>query len=116
MQIRSEALFLGPASDHFLWQWLPFSKQQCSGVPIFQRPPQGSAGYENGRPKKEGAMLVITRKVGESIVIDETIRVTLVSLQGGKVRLGIEAPTYITVDREEVHERKARELVACGHK
>jgi len=58
-------------------------------------------------------MLVITRKVGESIVIDGNIRVTMLSHQGGKIRLGIEAPEYIAVDREEVHNRKVREFGAC---
>jgi carbon storage regulator len=59
-------------------------------------------------------MLVITRKVGESIVIDGNIRVTVVSHQRGKIRLGIEAPEYVAVDREEVHDRKVREFGACG--
>jgi carbon storage regulator len=50
-------------------------------------------------------MLVLMRRVGETIVIDGGIRVTVVSVQGGKVRLGIEAPPEVRVDREEVHER-----------
>ncbi len=56
-------------------------------------------------------MLVLTRNVGEKIVIDNNIRITIISVKGGKVRLGIEAPDDIRVDREEVHERRA-ELVA----
>ncbi len=54
-------------------------------------------------------MLVITRKVCETIVIDGNIRVTVVSHQGGKIRLGIEAPDFIAVDREEVHDRKVQD-------
>jgi carbon storage regulator len=60
-------------------------------------------------------MLVITRKLGETIVIDGNIRVTVVSHQGGKIRLGIEAPEYISVDRQEVHDRKMKEWGACPH-
>ena len=52
-------------------------------------------------------MLVLTRKIGETIVIDSNIRVTITAIQGGKVRIGIEAPPEIPVDREEVHRRLA---------
>jgi carbon storage regulator len=51
-------------------------------------------------------MLVLTRRVGEEIVIDGNIRVMVVSMKGDRVRLGISAPPYITVDRQEVHERR----------
>lgn len=53
-------------------------------------------------------MLVLSRKVDESILISDNIRVTVLSLQGGRVRLGITAPKDISVDREEVRERKAQ--------
>jgi len=56
-------------------------------------------------------MLVITRKVGETIVIDGNIRVTVLSHKGSKIRLGIEAPDYVSVDREEIHDRKVLEQV-----
>jgi carbon storage regulator len=52
-------------------------------------------------------MLVLTRNVGEKIVIDGNIQVTVVAIKGNKVRLGIEAPDYVRVDRQEVHERRA---------
>ena len=51
-------------------------------------------------------MLVLMRRVGESIVIDGGIRVTVVSVQGERVRIGIEAPPDVRVDRQEVHERR----------
>ena len=56
-------------------------------------------------------MLVLTRRIGEEIVIDDHIRVTIVSIDGGKVRVGITAPPEIRVDRQEVHERR-REFAA----
>lgn len=70
-------------------------------------------------------MLVLTRRVGEEIVIDGTIRVTVVAVQGNKVRLGVTAPSDITVDRSEIHALRARpeevlvtrrtELVPASH-
>jgi len=50
-------------------------------------------------------MLVLTRKAGESIVIGSEIRVTVLELQGRQIRLGIEAPSNISVHRGEVYER-----------
>jgi carbon storage regulator len=52
-------------------------------------------------------MLVLTRREGETIVINGDIQVSIVALQGGKVRLGIAAPEWVTVDRKEVHDRRA---------
>jgi carbon storage regulator len=48
-------------------------------------------------------MLVLTRKVGETLVIGGKIRVVVVAVQGEKIRLGIEAPPTVRVDRLEVH-------------
>lgn len=56
-------------------------------------------------------MLVLTRRVGEEIVIDGNIRITVVLVQGDKIRLGVTAPPYVRVDRQEVHERRT-ELTA----
>jgi carbon storage regulator len=51
-------------------------------------------------------VLVLTRKVGESIVIDGAIRVSIIGLKGGAVRLGVAAPLAVRVDRSEVHARR----------
>ncbi len=50
-------------------------------------------------------MLVLTRKLGESIRIGPGIVVTVLGVNGLQVRLGIEAPKDVTVHREEVYER-----------
>ncbi len=50
-------------------------------------------------------MLVLTRKIGEEIIIDGCIRVTITAIKGDKVRIGVTAPPEIRVDREEVHQR-----------
>ena len=48
-------------------------------------------------------MLMLTRKVGEAIVLADNVRLTVVAIQGDKVRIGITAPEDITVDRLEIH-------------
>jgi carbon storage regulator len=52
-------------------------------------------------------MLVLTRRVGESIVIAEDIRIAVVSIRGDRVRIGVAAPADVRVDRLEIHERRA---------
>jgi len=54
-------------------------------------------------------MLVLTRRVGEEIVIDEQIRVVVAGVQGNRVQLNISAPPSVRVDRQEVHERRLLE-------
>ena len=49
------------------------------------------------------AMLVLSRKQDEKIIIGDSITLMVVSIQGDKVRLGIEAPKEITIHREEVY-------------
>ena len=47
-------------------------------------------------------MLVLSRRVGESVMIGDNVRVTVVDSRGDQIRLGIEAPRSIAVHREEV--------------
>jgi carbon storage regulator len=54
-------------------------------------------------------MLVLTRKLGESIIIGDDIVITTLGIQGGQVRLGIEAPRDVSIHREEVYEKIQRE-------
>jgi len=51
-------------------------------------------------------MLVLSRKAGQMIVIGEGVVVRVVSIQGGTIRLGIEAPREVPVHREEVVRRR----------
>lgn len=50
-------------------------------------------------------MLVLSRKVGQRILVGDQITVTVVRISGGGVRLGIEAPAEMPVIREELHDR-----------
>ena len=70
------------------------------GTALLGSPVQFSTSFQVWR---EVIMLVLTRKIGEAIVIGASIRVTVVAISGGKVRIGIAAPKEVVVDRQEVH-------------
>jgi carbon storage regulator len=55
--------------------------------------------------RKEILMLILSRKIGEQIVIDGHILVTVSAIKGNQVRIGITAPRGIRVDRAEIHRR-----------
>jgi carbon storage regulator len=52
-------------------------------------------------------MLVLSRKLGESICIDDCIKITITGIDRNKVRIGITAPAEMRIDREEVRNRLA---------
>ena len=53
-------------------------------------------------------MLVLSRKIGEAIQIGSDVRVRVVAIQGGQVRLAIDAPDEVRVHREEIYQRIAQ--------
>ena len=57
--------------------------------------------------KKEGEyiMLILTRRISESIVIGDDINITVLGIKGNQIRLGVEAPKEISVHREEIYNR-----------
>ena len=59
-------------------------------------------------------MLVLSRKQDEKIIIGDSITLMVVSIQGDKVRLGIEAPKDVSIHREEVYQAIQRERTQDG--
>ena len=53
----------------------------------------------------EARVLILTRKVGESVLIGDGIKVSVLAVKGNQVRVGIDAPKDVSVHREEVRER-----------
>jgi carbon storage regulator len=54
-------------------------------------------------------MLILTRRVGEALMIGDDVSITVLGVKGNQVRLGIEAPRSIAVHREEIYRRIKRE-------
>ena len=50
-------------------------------------------------------MLILTRKVGESVLMGNDISITILSVRGNQVKLGVEAPKEVSVHREEIYQR-----------
>lgn len=50
-------------------------------------------------------MLILTRRVGETLMIGDEVSVTVLGVKGNQVRLGVNAPKYIAVHREEIYQR-----------
>lgn len=57
-------------------------------------------------------MLILTRRVGETLMIGDEVTVTVLGVKGNQVRIGVNAPKDVAVHREEIYERIKRERTA----
>ena len=73
-----------------------------AGAPRKEHRPAGSR-------RREGTMLLLTRKLGENIRIGDDVKITIVEVKGNHVKLGIDAPASVKVHREEIYERIQQE-------
>jgi carbon storage regulator len=62
-------------------------------------------------------MLILTRRVGETLMIGDEVTVTVLGVKGNQVRIGVNAPRDVSVHREEIYERIKREQAeqSAGH-
>lgn len=54
-------------------------------------------------------MLILTRRVGETLMIGDSVTITVLGVKGNQVRLGVNAPKDVSVHREEIYQRIQRE-------
>ena len=67
--------------------------------------------------EEDTTILVLTRNPGEKIFINgDEIKVTVVDVRGQQVRLGIEAPSTVTIDREEIYNKRQEDGNGTGNK
>ena len=59
-------------------------------------------------------MLILTRRVGETVMIGDDVTITVLGVKGNQVRVGINAPKHVAVHREEIYERIKRERLNDG--
>jgi len=61
-------------------------------------------------------MLILTRKVGESLVIGDDVSIIVLGVKGNQVRIGVDAPKSVSVHREEIYNKIQDEKVTDGNK
>lgn len=61
-------------------------------------------------------MLILTRNIGETLCIGDSVRVTVLGVKGNQVRIGIQAPKDMPVHREEIYERIRQQQASEGRR
>lgn len=61
-------------------------------------------------------MLILTRRIGETIMIGDDVTVTILGVKGSQIRIGVNAPSDVSVHREEIYRRIEAEKAVLTHR
>jgi len=61
-------------------------------------------------------MLILTRRIGENLIIGDDVKILILSQKGNQIRIGIEAPKEVAVMREELYNRGVRKVTPKGNR
>ena len=86
-----------------------FGQDGRSSRPAAKRCLDGARDSGGSDETEEAAMLILTRRVGETLMIGDDVSVTVLGVKGNQVHIGIKAPREVAVHREEIHQRIRRE-------
>jgi carbon storage regulator len=81
-----------------------------TGMSISMRLYAGSGITRNS--EQESTMLILTRRIGETLNIGDNVQVTVLGVKGNQVRIGVNAPKDVPVHREEIYQRIQKEKEA----
>ena len=71
--------------------------------------------FMSKKKDKETVMLILTRRVGETLMVGDEVTVTVLGVKGNQVRIGVNAPKEVTVHREEIYKRIQKEREFNGN-